>query len=64
VKTSMNISVYLSKIKGEGIKKLEYSQIIRSLMHAMNCIRPDIAYSISTLATKFLIIFLNVTITL
>jgi hypothetical protein len=46
----MDISVYLSKNKGEGIKKLEYSRIIRSLMQAMNCIRPDIAYSISKLS--------------
>jgi len=50
VKTLMDISVCLSKNKGEGIKKLEYSRIIRSLMQAMNCIRPDIAYSISKLS--------------
>jgi hypothetical protein len=50
VKTPMDISVYLSKNKGEGIKKLEHSRIIRSLMHAMNCTRPDIIYSISKLS--------------
>jgi hypothetical protein len=45
----MNISVYLSKNKGEEINQLKYSHIIRSLMCSMNCIRPDIFYSVSKL---------------
>jgi len=36
MKTSMKISVYLSKNKGEGIDQLEYCSIIRSLMYLMN----------------------------
>jgi hypothetical protein len=36
MKTSMEISVYLSKNKGEGIDQLEYCSIIRSLMYLMN----------------------------
>jgi hypothetical protein len=49
VKTSMNISVYLSKNKSEEIDQLKYSHIIRSLMCAMNCIKPNIFYSVSKL---------------
>jgi hypothetical protein len=49
VKTSMNISVYLSKNKDEEIDQLKYSHIIRTLMCAMNYIRPDVLYSVSKL---------------
>ncbi|KAA3466416.1 Zinc finger, CCHC-type [Gossypium australe] len=49
VKTPMDLSVHLPKNTGEGIHHLEYSKIIRSLMFVMNCIRPNIACSISKL---------------
>jgi len=47
MKTSMEISVYLSKNKGERIDQLEYCLIIRSLMYLTNCTS---AYSISKLS--------------
>lgn len=50
VKTPMDLSVHLSKNKGEGIHQLEYSRIIGSLMYLTNCTRPDIACSISKLS--------------
>jgi hypothetical protein len=50
IQTSMDISVYLSKNKSKGIDQLRYSRIIKSLMYVINCIRPDISYSISKLS--------------
>ena len=47
--TPVDISLYLSKNKGDAVSQLEYSQIIGSLMCLMNCTRPDIAYAISNL---------------
>jgi hypothetical protein len=47
MKTSMEISVYLSKNKGERRDQLEYCSIIRSLIYLMNCTS---AYSISKLS--------------
>ena len=50
VKILMNISVYLFKNKDKIlISQLEYSWIIKSLIHVINCTKPDIAYSVSRL---------------
>lgn len=53
VKTSMEISVYLSKNKGERIEQLEYCLIITSLMYLMNCTS---AYSIISSTSNGLIL--------
>ena len=50
IRTPVNVNLYLSKNKGQGISQLEYSRIIGSLMYIMNCTRPDIAYSVSDLS--------------
>ena len=42
--------IHLRKNTGTGVRQLEYSQIIRSLMYLMNCTRPDIAYAVSKLS--------------
>jgi hypothetical protein len=49
IKTPIDISVHLSKIRDKRTNQLEYSWIIESLMYSMNCTKPDIAYSISKL---------------
>jgi len=42
--------IHLRKNKRTGVRQLEYSQIIGSLMYLMNCTRPDIAYVVSKLS--------------
>ena len=42
--------VHLHKNTGTGIRQLEYSQIIGSLMYLMNYTRPNIAYVVSKLS--------------
>ena len=49
-RTPVDISLYLSKNKGDAVSQLKYSQIIGSLMYLMNCTRPDKAYAISKLS--------------
>jgi hypothetical protein len=49
IKTPMNISVYLSKNRGNRINQLEYSQIFRSLIYVINHTRLDITYSVNKL---------------
>jgi hypothetical protein len=49
-KTQIDVSIYLSKNKGKRINQLEYSWIIRSLLHIINYTRLDIAYSVSKLS--------------
>ena len=46
----MDVNLHISKNTGEGVSQLQYSQIISSLMYLMNCMRPEIAYSISKLS--------------
>jgi len=46
IKTPIDISVHLSKIRDKRTNQLEYSRIIESLMYSMNCTKPGIAYSI------------------
>ena len=42
--------IHLCKNTGTGVRQLEYSHIIGSLVYLMNCTRPDIAYVISKLS--------------
>jgi len=42
--------IHLRKNTGTGVRQLEYSQIIESLMYLMNCTRPDIVYVVSKLS--------------
>ena len=49
-RTPVDISLYLSKNKGDAVSLLKYSQIIGSLMYLMNITRSDIAYAISKLS--------------
>ena len=46
----MDISLHLAKNYGEPISQVEYSRIIGSLMYAMNCTPPDIAYAVNKLS--------------
>jgi hypothetical protein len=52
VKTLVDISVYLSKNKGEGINQLKYFQIIQSFIYVMNYTKPNIIYSVNK-SSKF-----------
>ena len=52
-RTPVDISLYLSKNKGDVVSQLKHSQIIGSLMclmYLMNCTHPDIAYAVSKLS--------------
>ena len=42
--------IHIRKNTGTGVRQLEYSQIIRSLMYLMICTRPNIAYAVSKLS--------------
>ena len=49
-RTPLDVNLYMSKNKGEGVSQLEYSKVIGSLMYLMSCIRPNIAYTVSKLS--------------
>ena len=49
--TSVDVTLHLSKNKGESVFQVEYSKVIGSLMHLMSCTRPYIAYSVSKLSS-------------
>ena len=48
-RTSVDLSLHLTKNNGESVSQLEYFQVIRSLMYLMSCTRPDISYAVSRL---------------
>ena len=50
VKTLVDVTLHLSKNKGESVSQVEYSRVIGSLMYLMSCIRPDIAYAVNKLS--------------
>ena len=49
-KTPIDVTLHLSKNKGESVSQVEYSRVIGSLMYLMNCTRPDIAYAFNKLS--------------
>ncbi|KAI3728566.1 hypothetical protein L6452_17204 [Arctium lappa] len=49
-RTPIDTSQHLSKNRGEGVKQVEYSRIIGSLMYLMSYTRPDLAYAVSRLS--------------
>ncbi|WJZ95257.1 hypothetical protein VitviT2T_014041 [Vitis vinifera] len=49
-RTPVDVTLHLSKNKGESVSQVEYSRIIGSLMYLMSCTRPDIAYAVSKLS--------------
>jgi hypothetical protein len=49
-RTPVDMTLHVSKNKGESISQLEYSRVIGSLMYLMTCTRPDIAYAVSKLS--------------
>lgn len=49
-KTPIDTSQHLSKNKGKNGSQNEYASVICSLIYLMNCIRTDLAYTVSTLS--------------
>ncbi|WKA09039.1 hypothetical protein VitviT2T_026717 [Vitis vinifera] len=49
-RTPVDVTLHLSKNKGESVSQVEYSRVIGSLMYLMSCTRPDIAYAVSKLS--------------
>ena len=45
-RTPVDVTIHLSKNKGESVSQVEYSRVIGSLMYLMGCIRPDKAYQL------------------
>ena len=50
-RTLIDITLDLSKNKGESVSQIEYSKVIGSLMYLMNYTRPDITYLVSKLSS-------------
>ena len=46
-RTLVDITLHLSKNKGENVSQVEYFRVIDSLMYLMSCTRLDIAYTVS-----------------
>ena len=49
-KTLVDITLYLSKNKGESVSQIDYSRVMSSLMYLMSCMRLNIAYAVSKLS--------------
>ena len=49
-RTQVDVTLHLSKNKGESVSQVEYSRVIDSLMYLMSCTRLDIAYAINKLS--------------
>ena len=50
-KKPIDVTLHLSKNKGESVSHVEYSKVIGSLMYLMSSTRPNIFYSISKLSS-------------
>ncbi|KAJ9539459.1 LOW QUALITY PROTEIN: hypothetical protein OSB04_032192 [Centaurea solstitialis] len=50
VVTPFDPSTNLKKNQGDSIAKIEYTQVLGSLMYIMNCTRPDISYTVNRLS--------------
>ena len=46
----VDVTLQLSKNKGESVSQVEYSRVIGSLIYLMSCTRPDIAYAVNKLS--------------
>ena len=49
-KTPVDVTLHLSKNKGDSFSQVEYSRVIGGLMYLMSCTRPDIAYAVNKLS--------------
>ena len=49
-KTLVDVTLHLSKNKGESVSQVQYSRVIGSLMYLTSCTRPDIAYAVNKLS--------------
>ena len=50
-RTLVDVTLPLSKNKGESVSQVEYSIVIGSLMYLMSCIRTDIAFAVNKLSS-------------
>lgn len=50
LRSPVDLSLHLTKNRGEPVSQQQYARIIGSLMYITNCTRPDIAYSINKLS--------------
>ena len=50
-RSPVDVTLHLSKHKGESISQVEYSRVIGNLMYIMSFTRLDIAYSVSKLTS-------------
>ena len=49
-RTPVDVTLHLSKNKGESVSQVEYSREIGSLMFLMSCTRLDISYTVNRLS--------------
>ena len=49
-RTSIDVTLHISKNKVVSISQVEYFEVIDSLMHLMSCTRPDKSYAINKLS--------------
>ena len=49
-RTPIDVTLHLSKNKGESVSQIDYSRVIGNLMYLMSCTIPDIAYVVSKLS--------------
>ena len=50
-RTLVDVTLHLSKNKGESVSQVKYFRVIGRLLNLMTCTRPDIAYAISTFSS-------------